>query len=76
MTVEDFSNRKWRHSESIDYKPPSLEGVVISCMLLAIDFEECLFKLTPFDTEMYEEQSFWCRVENCERSPHKLKIKK
>ncbi len=78
MTIKDFTNRKWRHSEHIDYSPKSkeLEGITVLCMLVAIDFEEDLFKLMPFDTETYHQEPFWCRVENCERPPFKLKVKK
>jgi len=76
MTLEEFRKKRWMHSELIEFRPHRMEGVVIECMLLAVDFEQYLFKLEPFDKEIYETKSFWCRVEYCKRPAPKLKIKK
>lgn len=75
MKQSEFTQRKWGHSEEIIYTHKTLDYEV-SCMLLAVDFEEGLFKLTPFDTELYEKTPFWCRFENCKRPLVKLRIKK
>lgn len=75
MKQSDFAKRKWGHSEEIIYNHKSLD-ISVSCMLLAVDFEEGLFKLTPFDIENYEKTPFWCRFENCERPFPRLKVKK
>lgn len=72
MTKDYFQKVKWRHSEEILFSPPSNNDIIISCTLLAIDFEQELFKLIPFDIETYEEVPFWCRIEYCNR-PLKLK---
>jgi len=63
MDLKEFAKKKWGHSEEIEYRPPSLDGVIISCMLNAVDFEQELFRLTPFDTELYENKPFWVRVD-------------
>ena len=70
MTYDEFSKKRWRHSEVIEY---SYKGIIIECMLLAVDFTEGLFKLDPFDKETYQDEPFWARVENCKRPYHKLK---
>jgi hypothetical protein len=62
--------------ELIEFRPPNKEDVVYECMLLAIDFEQDLFKLEPVDKEMYEDASFWARVEYCKRPRPKLKAMK
>ena len=78
MTLKDFSKMKFRHSEEIIHNPPgeSFKDVFISCMLLAVDFEQGLFKLIPFDTDKYLNEPFYVIVEYCNRPTPKLKIKK
>jgi len=76
MTREEFIKKRWVGYELIEYRPYRKEDSVIECMLLSIDFEQELFKLEPVDTEMYEDNSFWVRVEYCKRPRPKLKVKK
>lgn len=73
MELDYFAKIKWRHSEEIEFKSP-ITDIIIPCMLLVVDFEQELFKLIPFDTENYENESFWTRIEYCERPKRKLKI--
>lgn len=75
MTQEEFAKKRWQHSEAIEYSHPRSSRIV-ECMLLAIDFENGLLKLEPFDKEIYEDKSFWARVENCKRPAPKLKVSK
>lgn len=76
MTREEFTKKRWVGYELIEFRPPNKEDVVYECMLLAIDFEQDLFKLEPVDKEMYEDASFWARVEYCKRPRPKLKVQK
>jgi len=76
MDLKYFANKTWRHSEEIEYTHPTTK-IIVSCMLLAVDFEQELFKLIPIDTEYYNDlQSFWVRVEYCEKIRRRLTIKK
>jgi hypothetical protein len=75
MTREEFIKKRWVGYELIEFRPPKKEDIVYECMLLAIDFEQDLFKLEPVDKEMYEDESFWARVEYCKRPAPKLKVK-
>jgi len=46
---------------------------VIQCMLLAVDFDERIFKLMPFPNDHAEEEPFWARCEHVKRprpKPH------
>lgn len=45
------------------------------CMLLAVDFDEGLFKLMPFPETAYEERSFWSHYSHCQFPPRKAKMK-
>ena len=65
--------KRWVGYELIEYRPPRKEDVVYECMLIAVDFEQELFKLEPIDKEMYEDTSFWVRVEYCKRPAPRLK---
>lgn len=76
MTRAEFIKTRWVGYELIEFRPPKKNDVVYECMLLAIDFEQDLFKLKPVDEEMYEDESFWVRVEYCKRPRPKLKLKK
>lgn len=75
MKREEFTKKRWKGYEIIEFRPPNKE-IVYECMLLAIDFEQDLFKLEPFDKEMYQDESFWARVEYCKRPRPKLKVAK
>jgi len=78
MEVKLFNKKRWKPFEEIIYipdrHPEAYEGE--SCMLLAVDFEEQLMRLEPFDKPLNEDKSFWCRVEHCYRPHSKLKISK
>jgi len=76
MTRDELMKKRWVGFELIEYRPYRKENVVIECMLLSIDFEQELFKLEPIDKEMYEDDSFWVRVEYCKRPRPKLKVLK
>ena len=76
MDRDELIKKRWVGYELIEYRPYRKEDVVIECMLLSIDFEQELFKLEPIDKEMYEDKSFWARVEYCKRPRPKLKVKK
>lgn len=70
MTEKEFLKKRWVSYELIEYH--GRHGV-IDCILLAVDFDERLFKLDPIDKELYEDKSFWCRVDNYKRPNPKLK---
>lgn len=77
MTKDEFVKKRFQHSEEIIYNRPEsrlYKTIIISCMLVAIDFEQDLLKLIPFPSEKYEEDPFWVRIEYCEKAPRKLKI--
>jgi len=76
MNRDEFIKKRWVGYELLKYRPYRKEDVVIECMLLSIDFEQELFKLEPIDKEMYEDKSFWVRVEYCKRPRPKLKVQK
>ena len=76
MTREELMKKRWVGFELIEYSPPRKEGVVYECMLLSIDFDQELFKLEPVDKELYEDESFWARVEYCKRPAPKLRTVK
>lgn len=76
MTRDELIKKRWVGYELIEYRPYRKENIVIECMLLSIDFEQELFKLEPVDKELYEDASFWVRVEYCKRPAPKLKVQK
>ena len=76
MTREELVKKRWQGYERIDYIPKRKEGYVIECMLLAIDFDNELFMLEPIDKEIYEDNTFWARVEYCKRPAPKLRVAK
>ncbi len=46
------------------------------CMLLAVDFDEGLFKLMPFPEAVYEEKSFWSHYSHCQFPPRQFPPRK
>ncbi len=74
MNEETFARLKWRHSELICFTSPTT-GVTTECLLIAVDFEQGLFRLSPIDTELYDKQLFWSRFEYCERPKKEKKSK-
>ena len=75
MRREEFIEKRWTAFELIEYRSPRKNDTdfVVECMLIAIDFENELFKLEPIDKEIYEDNQFWARVEYCKRPHPKLK---
>lgn len=79
MTEQEFSEKQFKAFDAIDYHSSRSfnidgeRGAIIPCILLAIDFEEMLFKLVPIPDGVYEEKPFWVRIENCKMARHKLK---
>ena len=66
MTQDQFAKYAYRHSEVIIFhqKHPEID---VECMLLAVDFDCGTFKLAPFDTELYEDESFYASYEYCDK---------
>jgi hypothetical protein len=73
MTLDEFRSKKWQHSEPIDF---IYNDKIIECILLAIDFEQELFKIVAIDKDVWHDIPFWVRVEYCRRPFAKLKVKK
>lgn len=79
MTLEEFEKKRFTGYEIIECYPKGLEerDWMVECMLLAVDFEQKLFRLQPFgDNPIYEEKPFWARVEYCKRPSPKLRVSK
>lgn len=74
MTREELIKKRWRAYEQINYMPKRKDGFTIECVLIAIDFDNELFMLEPIDKEVYEDKTFWARVEYCKRPAAKLKL--
>ena len=74
MTEKEFIRYSFRHSEIIEFVRPVEKEIVTPCLLLAVDFEQALFKLEPIDKEIYSNKDFWCRREYC-RKPEKKKLR-
>ena len=79
MTEDQFRKKRFHGFMSIDYSnsriknPDGEYGVIIPCMLVALDFDECILTLQPFPNESYKEDEFTAYCENCEISKPKLK---
>jgi hypothetical protein len=65
ITEDKFNNMRFKRSMQINYTPPYNSDICIECMLLAIDFDEGLFKLIPFPNDDYRELEFWVRYDHC-----------
>ncbi len=79
MKREDFIKKRWKPFEEIMWTTPHREVNEIppvSCMLLLVDFEGELMKLEPIDKEIYQDESFWARVENCNRPARRPRLVK
>lgn len=57
----------------IEYIEKRLDSRV-SCMLLAVDFDNKTVHLSPLDKEIYEDRTFWTAIRNIELPRRKLKI--
>lgn len=66
MTQEQFAKYAYRHSEVIVFHQRHPETDV-ECMLLGVDFDCGIFKLAPFDTDAYEDESFYTSYEHCDK---------
>jgi len=82
MTENQFNKRCYRpymEIYHINYKRMKVgfPESVIPCMLIAIDFDEGLFKLSPYpDTPYPEDRSFWAHYNHCSFNSDKLRIVK
>ena len=78
MTEAEFKKKGFISHELMQYKSDNVMNVdgemggVVDCMLMGVDFEESLFKLTPIPESPYEEKDFWARCEHVNRPPRKL----
>lgn len=73
MTREQFAKYNFRHSEIIIFhqKHPAMD---VEMMLLAVDFENEVMKLAPFDTDYYEDKAIWVNFQLCDK-PRALKMR-
>lgn len=73
MTQEQFARYKFQHSEIIIYhqKHPAMD---VEMMLRAVDFDNEVFKLAPFDTDYYEDKAIWVNRELCDK-PRAIRMK-
>lgn len=46
----------------------------VEMMLLAVDFENEVMKLAPFDTDYYEDKAIWVNFQLCDK-PRALKMR-
>lgn len=66
MTQEQFARYKFRHSEIIIFHQ-NHPHEDIEMMLVGIDFDLCLLKLAPIDTDYYEDEARWIPIDRCEK---------
>lgn len=68
MTEDQFHKTNFKSYKAIDYTISRLNHGIkkISCMLLAVDFENRLLKLVPFDADEYRNEEFWAHADHCE----------
>ena len=71
MIESDFLKRSYRPYQQMDYQ---FRDKSFSCMIVAIYFDERLFKLQSFETSEIDAFEFWVRCEHCELPKQKLKI--
>ncbi len=82
MSEQEFLKKSFKPFSLVLYTNDRLKnidneyGATIECFLLAVDFDERLFKLIPLPQSWYDEKEFWARCEHCEISRPKLKILK
>jgi hypothetical protein len=73
MTEKEFFKRSYRPYQIMNY----IHGNnIIECMIIAVDFDERLFKLKNFRSMFWNETEFWVRCEHCQLPERKLKIVK
>lgn len=76
MTKERFSLLRFRSHMEVDYVHKKLINGRLSCMLLAIDFDNDTVKLKPFLSEEYEDNEFWCSIDYFDLPKKKMKVVK
>lgn len=61
MTHEQFVKYTYRHSEVMIFhqKHPTMD---IEMMLLAVDFDNEMFRLSPIDLQNFEDVSLWAHI--------------
>jgi hypothetical protein len=74
MTREKFTTIKFTAYMPIIHIQPRSKKETL-CMLMAIDFDEDLLTLEPFDKVEYKDEKFIARCENCFIPTHKLTLK-
>lgn len=75
MTREQMIKVAWKPYMEVEYKTERMEFPII-CMLLAVDFDTEVFKLSPIDTEQYEPDDVYISVQHIfipRPKPRKLK---
>ncbi len=75
MDLKEFKKKRFTGYEEIECYPNGFDNYCVACMLLAVDFEQELFKLIPIPDGFYEEIPFWCRAEYCKRPSRKTEMK-
>ena len=83
MTEEKFLRSSFKSYQILTYQNDRERnrdgelGVILECMLLAVDFDNKVFKIIPIPNQVYEENEFWTSYENCEifKEKPELKIK-
>lgn len=66
MTHEQFSRYKYQHSEIMIFHQKHPEAD-IEMMLLGIDFDNGVFKLSPVDIDYYEDNAIWVSYEKVDK---------
>lgn len=74
MTQEQFAKYKFQHSEIIIYHQRHPE-VDIEMMLIGIDFDNNMLKLSPFDLLYYEDNAQWFPIDRCDKPKRKTEMK-
>jgi hypothetical protein len=73
MTKDTFLKRSYRPYQQMNFIK---RGVIIECMVLAVDFDEGIIKLESFETDEIKQAEFWAHHDHCELPERKLKITK
>jgi hypothetical protein len=76
MTRDKMVKLKWTAYREIFYYDRVLQAT-ISCMLVAVDFDNETMTLRPFPDDIYEPENFSANIRDCELPKYqKLKVTK
>lgn len=75
MTEDQFRKRSFRAFQEILYKNDRIPEP-ISCILLAVDFDNLTMHLEILPNDHFEEKAFWVACDWCHIPPKGLKIVK